>query len=122
MTLFNRYFDRQSMEEHVYFNDSSRDFLANHSLKTNELINDAVKESAKSSEIKTMLELNSNQIFIGMISTQYKAKIVNILIYPFILLFQRKSNFFHKIFLGRSKISRKTYQIMYSIYSLQRGK
>ncbi len=31
---------------------------------------------SRESEIKSVIELNSNQIFIGMVSTQYKAKIV----------------------------------------------
>jgi hypothetical protein len=81
-------YDRQSMDDHVYMRQHDDDELTrspsrvsflNHSLKVKEPVNveSVVKsETSISSQIRTVLELNSNQIFIGMVSTQYKAKIV----------------------------------------------
>jgi hypothetical protein len=70
--------DRQSMDEHIYMkrNSVAEASVNNRNLSVN--AKDEVNEAAAttSSEIRTVLELNSNQIFIGMISTQYKAKIV----------------------------------------------
>lgn len=60
------YFDRKSLTDY--------DFLSSNSNKPKNKL-------SHSTQIENILELNSKQIFLGMASMQYKAKIVNIYIY-----------------------------------------